>query len=58
MDKRKKYEQRQKDIGKKMFSARIDRDMSDTIRRMAQHKQMPIAALAESIFRDYIAVSE
>ena len=58
MDKRKKYEQRQHAIGKKMFAARIDRDVSDAIRRIAQHKQMPIATLAESIFRDYIAVSE
>jgi len=41
-----------------MFAARIDKDVSEAIRRVAREKQMPIATLAECIFREYLAVLE
>ena len=55
MDKRKKYEMKQQAQNRKMFAARIDRDVSEKIRRIARDKKMSIATLAESIFRDYVA---
>lgn len=58
MDRRKKYEDKMTLDGKKMFAARVDRAVMEKIKQIARERKMPIAALTETIFRDYVAITE